>query len=163
MTEKFLAIELTIIVGTMTGTAEMCAEEINDVLAPLGHAVEITLMDGLDASVFDPAKTYLVCTSTYGQGDVPDNAMALYEDLQKTRPDLAGLKYGVVALGDRTYGETFTNGGLRFDTVLTELGARRIGDVFQHDASSGTMPEEESAAWTEEWIKLLSDDKEAAA
>ena len=66
---------------------------------------------------------FLICTSTYGQGDVPDNARALYEDLQRKRPDLSKVRYGVFGLGDRTYAETFNFGGKRFDDILTELGA----------------------------------------
>ena len=99
-------------------------------------------MDGLDASVFSGGGLFLVCSSTYGQGDVPDNAKNLYESLQTARPDLSGVQYGVIALGDRTYAETFCNGGRRFDAILAELGARRIGEIMLHDASAGTMPEE---------------------
>lgn len=158
-----MAVDLTILVGTMTGTAELCAEEISDQLEAAGHSVQITPMDGQDSGVFDPTKIYLICTSTYGQGDVPDNAIALYEDLQDKRPDLGGMRYGVVALGDRTYAQTFTDGGKRFDKVLGELNAKRIGDMFQHDASSGTIPEEESAEWALSWIQSFNGDREKAA
>lgn len=158
-----MAVELTILVGTMTGTAELCADEMSDVLRESGHEVEVLAMDDLDASVFDPEKLYLICTSTYGQGDVPDNAVALYEDLQSSRPDLSGMRYGVVALGDRTYAQTFTFGGLKFDEALSGLGARRVGEVFQHDASSGTIPEEEAAEWVAGWIKTFAEEAEAAA
>lgn len=158
-----MGISLTILVGTMTGTAEMCAEEISDRLAGLGHEVDIRLMDGLDSSVFERERIYLICTSTYGQGDVPDNAIPLYEDLQAARPDLSGMRYGVVALGDRTYAQTFTHGGKRFDEVLRELKAERVGDVFQHDASSGTIPEEEAADWAADWIGKFGGGCEAAA
>lgn len=152
-----MAIELTILVGTMTGTAEMCADEIDDALSELGHEIEIKPMDGLDSGVFEAGRTYLICTSTYGQGDVPDNAMGLYEDLQKLRPDLAGVRYGLIALGDRTYAQTFSHGGKRFDEILTELGATRISEVFQHDASSGTIPEEEATEWARQWIEAFDD------
>lgn len=161
--EAALPVDLTILVGTMTGTAELCAEEIGDVLAEMGHEVEIQLMDGLDCSALEPAKLYLVCTSTYGQGDVPDNAMQLYEDLQAKRPDLTGLRYGLVALGDRTYAETFTHGGKRFDEILQALSASRLGEVFQHDASSGTIPEEEAAEWARTWAGEHLEAAEAAA
>jgi MioC protein len=109
-------------------------------------------MDGLDAGAFAPGGLFLVCTSTYGQGDVPDNAKQLYESLIATRPDLASIQYGVIALGDRTYGDTFCNGGRRFDAILAELGARRIGDILFHDASSGTLAEEAAAEWIGQWL-----------
>ena len=147
----------------MTGTAEIVAEEIGDALKAAGVEVEVTPMDDLDSGVFDGGGLFLICTSTYGQGDVPDNALKLYEDLKAKRPNLEGVKYGVVALGDRTYADTFTHGGLRFDELLSELGAERIGEICQHDASAGTIPEEVGVAWAESWAKLLPDAADAAA
>ena len=146
----------TILVGTMTGTAELVAEEIKDALEPKGHAIEIRAMDDLDAEVFEPGRAYLICTSTYGQGDVPDNAMRLYDDLKARRPDLKGVRYGVLALGDHTYAQTFCHGGQRFDELLGELNAERIGAMMKHDASAGTVPEEAGVAWAEEWVRALA-------
>ncbi len=147
-----MALELTILVGTMTGTAQLVAQELELMLDGEDVRVSTRLMDGLDASVFKDGGLFLVCTSTYGQGDVPDNAKNLYESLQRFSGDLSAVRYGVIALGDRTYAETLCNGGKRFDRVLSELGARRIGEVLLHDASAGTMPEEVAAQWIGGWI-----------
>lgn len=152
-----MAIEIEILVGTMTGTAELCAEEMCDALAAAGETAGMRLMDDLDATVFDPERVYIICTSTYGHGDVPDNARQLYKSLQEQRPRLDGLRYGVFALGDITHGETFCFGGLNFDRVLTELGATRIGEVFRHDATSGDLPEDEAGEWATGWARLLND------
>jgi MioC protein len=92
---------------------------------------------------------------------VPDNARALYEDLQAKRPDLSGVRYGVFGLGDRTYAETFNYGGKRFDDILTELGARRIGERYRHDASSGVLPEEKAVEWCREWLEAASEGNRA--
>jgi len=145
-------LELTILVGTMTGTAQLVAQELELSLEDDDTRVQTRLMDGLDASVFDGGGLFLICTSTYGQGDVPDNAKALYAALQDGRPDLSKVRYGVIALGDRTYAETFCNGGKRFDAILGELGAVRIGEVMLHDASAGTLPEEVASEWAGSWI-----------
>ena len=147
--------KVTILVGTMTGTAQLCAQEMELALDDGQTEVATLLMDGLDASVFKREGAFLICTSTYGQGDVPDNAKQLYQWLQNARPDLSNVQYGVIALGDRTYAETFCNGGKRFDRVLSELGARRIGEIMLHDASAGTMPEEVAAEWVEGWIEKV--------
>jgi sulfite reductase alpha subunit-like flavoprotein len=147
-----MALELNILVGTMTGTAQLVAQEVELTLDGDDTRVRTTAMDGLDAGVFSGGGLFLVCSSTYGQGDVPDNAKKLYESLKSARPDLSGVRYGVIALGDRTYAETFCNGGRRFDAILAELGARRIGEIMLHDASAGTMPEEIAVAWALDWI-----------
>lgn len=137
----------------MTGTAEMVAQEVQTALEAAGHQCSIQMMDGLDASVFSGGGPFLVCTSTYGQGDVPDNAQALVNSLEGERPDLAAVNYGIIALGDRTYKDTYCQGGLRFDKLLTELGAKRAGDILMHDASSGTLPEEVAAEWVVPWVE----------
>ena len=144
--------KITILVGTMTGTAQLCAQEIELALDDGETEVKTVMMDGLDGSVFSGDGVFLICTSTYGQGDVPDNARALYEDLKAKRPDLSNVRYGVFGLGDRTYAETFNFGGKRFDEILTELGARRIGERHMHDASSGILPEETALEWCQEWL-----------
>lgn len=141
----------------MTGTAEAAAKDIQDVLAKAGHSCKIVLMDGRDASVFEEGRdkggAYLICSSTYGSGDVPDNGQGLFTSLEERRPDLRGIVYGVIALGDRTYGDTFCQGGLRFDKLLTELGAQRAGDVLLHDASAGTMAEDVASEWVLPWME----------
>jgi MioC protein len=147
-----MPIKVTILVGTMTGTAQLCAQEMELALDDGETQVETLLMDSLDSTVFAREGVFLVCTSTYGQGDVPDNARGFYEDLQKKRPDLSKVRYGVFGLGDRTYAETFNYGGKRFDDVLGELGAERIGERHTHDASSGILPEETALEWCQEWL-----------
>lgn len=154
--------DIKILVGTMTGTAEMVAEEMSDTLEEMGHDVEVTPMDGLDAGVFEEGGTYLIVTSTYGQGDVPDNAIALYEDLTEKKPNLSSIKYGVFSLGDRTYAETFNFGGKKFDEAMSNCGASRIGEVFAHDASSGSIPEDDGIEWVKEWVENFSEVRAAA-
>ena len=155
------ATKITILIGTMTGTAQLCAQEMELALGDDETQVEALLMDNLDASVFDREGAFLICTSTYGQGDVPDNARALYEDLQRKRPDLSKLRYGVFGLGDRTYAETFNYGGKRFDDILTELGASRVGERYKHDASSGVLPEEMAVEWCQDWVSKLQEGNRA--
>ena len=149
--------KINILVGTMTGTAQLCAQEMELALGDGETEIEAVLMDGLDASVFQREGAFLICTSTYGQGDVPDNAKALYEELKQKRPSLAQVRYGVFGLGDRTYAETFNFGGKRFDELLGELGAERIGDRHMHDASSGILPEETALEWCQEWLRKVKE------
>jgi len=149
--------KLTLLVGTMTGTAQLVAQELELVWDGEEIQVETLLMEKVDASVFARDGFFLIVTSTYGQGDVPDNAKALYEELKSKRPDLSRVRYGLFGLGDRTYAETFNFGGKRFDELLQELGARRIGERVQHDASSGVLPEEMAVEWGEGWLALVKE------
>ena|SRR2546426_708612 len=148
--------QINILVGTMTGTAQLCAQEMELALDDADTKVATLMMDNLDSSIFEKdgsgERVFLICTSTYGQGDVPDNARALYEDLKAKRPNLSHVRYGVFGLGDRTYAETFNFGGKRFDEILAELGAERIGERYMHDASSGVLPEETALEWCQDWL-----------
>lgn len=153
---------LTILVGTMTGTADIVAEDVRDALAGQGVAATIRSMSDLGAEVFQPGETYLICTSTYGQGDVPDNARDFFAALEKARPDLTGVSFCVMGLGDSTYRETFCFGGKRFQALLTELGATLLGEPFYHDAAEGSMPEEEAVAWAGGWVTQAGILKDAA-
>jgi MioC protein len=145
--------KLKILVGTMTSTADYVAQAIQMDCADLVDEIEVVLMDDQDISTFDdPELLYLICSSTYGTGDVPDNARALYDSLDTNPKFLGHVRYGVIALGDSTYMQTFCFGGKKFDERLSGLGAQRIGAVWCHDASSGDMPETEGAAWCREWL-----------
>ena len=144
--------KLKILVGTMTSTADYVAQAIQMDCADQVDEIEVQLMDGLEIGVFDEDALYLICTSTYGSGDVPDNARVLYESLASQPRFLGHVRYGVMALGDSTYQQTFAFGGRNFDARLQDLGAQRVGEVWVHDASAGTMPETEGTAWCREWL-----------
>ena len=144
---------VTIYVATMTGTADLVAEEIQAALEEEGAAVELQPMDDLEGDAFAAPGLYLVVSSTYGQGDVPDNGQALADALERERPGLAHVRYGLFALGDMTYARTFCGGGMTFDRILTELGARRVGEPMRHNASSGVLPEDEAADWARAWYE----------
>lgn len=154
--------QISILVGTMTGTAELVAGDIKKALEDKGHGVEILLMDNLKADVFERPGVFLICTSTYGQGDVPDNARDFLADLQASKPDLGGKLIGIIGLGDSTYQDTFNHGGQQFENALRQLNANIIGDRMQHNASGGSLPEEDGVAWALEWIEQVAPLAQAA-
>jgi MioC protein len=157
-----VSLEINILVGTMTNTAQLVAQEIELTVGDDDTVVRVIEMDGLDAGALKAGGLYLICSSTYGQGDVPDNARNFYESLLAARPSLEGAHYGVIALGDRTYLQTFCFGGKKFDAIFGELGAQRIGEVCLHDASAGTLPEEVCVEWASEWVETARTELAAA-
>jgi MioC protein len=143
---------LLILVGTMTGNAQYAAQAM--AMQAEGRFADVTVqrMDGLDVSVFDRKDTlYLICTSTFGAGDVPDNAQALYASFDTAPRDLSHVRYGVFALGDSSYVQTFCGGGERFDAKLADFGAQRLGDIERHDAQSPQAAEDQASTWISTW------------
>jgi MioC protein len=145
--------QLTILVGTVTGNALSVAQAMALEGADLLADIQVLPMDGLDGAVFTPEGLYLVCTSTTGAGDVPDNAMGLYAALLNEPRYLGGVRYGLVALGDASaHAATFAEAGQKFDAALQDLGAQRIGEPLTLDASSDEDAETVAAAWCRQWL-----------
>lgn len=146
---------IVIFVGTESGNAQMVAEALNDELGRLDHDVDIVeeFDDGLD--VLDGVETLIISCSTHGLGELPDNIIPLYEAMNEDKPDLAHLKYGIIALGDQTYSDTFCKAGKDMDALFTECGAKRVGDRLEVDACTQPLPDEEAIDWVKEWLTLL--------
>ena len=153
----FMKKNLNIYVATMTGTALMVADEIEDFCKTQNININIIEMDALEPKDLEHLNVpVLIVSSTYGQGDVPDGSKNFYNNLKSSNMCLEHIKYAVFGLGDMTYKDTFAYGGKKFDHLFSELKANRIGEAFYHDASDGSLPEEEAVNWFKEKIfKLL--------
>ena len=151
--------DFNILVGTMTGTAELVAEEIDIFFNNSGHKSDITLIDNFNHDELKNIKNLVICSSTYGQGDVPDGSQSFYDFLSNSKTNLSHLRYGVFALGDMTYAETFCFGGKKFDEALSQLNAQKVIDTFCHNASDGSLPEEHAPDWAKDFLKNISEKK----
>ncbi|MFE8644948.1 flavodoxin domain-containing protein [Sphingomonas sp. NCPPB 2930] len=144
---------LRILVGSVSGTALHVAQTLSLDCDDLAAPVDVVSMDTVGIEVFDaPSPLTLLCISTYGGGDVPDSAAALYDALDTQPRYLGHLRYGLIALGDSSYGDTFVGGGKSFDARLQDLGAQRVGDILVLDAQDETEPAQVAAAWCRQWL-----------
>jgi len=146
---------IAILVGTESGNAQMVAECLEDELGRQGHTVEVISDPDPDSAALESREIVLICTSTHGSGELPDNIIPLYEGLQESRPDLSHIRYGVIALGDQTYTDTFCNAGKLMDRLFGELGAGKVGERLEIDACTQPLPDEEALAWAAEWLEQL--------
>lgn len=144
-----------LIVGSESGNAEMVADCVKEALERAGHGVEIFKEGGLAEAALAEREVVLVCTSSTGIGDIPQNIEPLYVALQTERPDLRGVRYGLIGLGDRNYKESFLGGPKKWDALLTELGARRVGARLELDATDNPRPDEDAVRWALEWVQKL--------
>ncbi len=166
---------ITILYGSETGNAQSLAEIFEERLVNLGNDVTLKSMEDFNTSDLKKVEDLFIITSTYGEGDPPDNAFEFHEALHRREaPKLDGVRFSVLALGDQTY-ECFCQAGKDFDIRLDELGAERIYDRidcdvdYEEDAekwmanvinSIGSKPENtESEQVVSESIKLAKERK----
>ncbi|MBB4285323.1 flavodoxin domain-containing protein [Roseospira goensis] len=148
---------ILVIVGTESGNAQMVGETVGDELARLGHDVTVVEEDAgdLDALALPARTAVLVCTSTHGLGELPDNIIPFADALKAQTPDLSHLKYGIIALGDQTYGETFCKAGKDMDALMAASGAQKRGERLEIDACTQPLPDEDAVDWLKDWLPLL--------
>lgn len=146
--------EIGIFVGTMYGNALLVAEEAAAILEGEGHQTQVFEDPTLEDWLPFQEKTVLVVTSTTGQGDLPESIVPLFEGIKARLGYQPNLRYGVIALGDSAYTH-FCGSGLRFDALLQEQGAQRLGKVLTIDAGEHPEPESQSNPWVEHWATLL--------
>ena len=145
---------ILILVGTESGNAQMVADALQPVLKTAGHSVAVS-DKAAGAADFLGNDVLLVVCATHGSGDIPTNILPLAETLERDKPDLSGHRYGIIALGDMTYQDTFCGAGKKLDDIFAACGAKRIGERLEVDASEQPLPDEEALAWIEGWKALV--------
>ena len=120
---------LTILFGSQTGTAEALARRAAKEAGKRGFAAMPVDMAQMDAARLASERNVLVITSTFGDGEPPDNAKALHAALASARTDtgprLPAVRFAVCGLGDSNYAR-FCQCARDFDGVLEKLGATRV-------------------------------------
>ena len=141
----------TVLYGTQTGNCEELAERLVGLLRESGLGADLAALDDADPDRLAAASHLLVITSTYGEGEMPDNAELFWEALSAdTAARLEHLQFSVLALGDSGY-EDFCRAGQVLDTRLEQLGATRLAPRVDCDVDF----EEPASAWLAEVVARL--------
>lgn len=141
-------INLDILFGTQTGNSEAIAEDMSKIANEAGFRAKVNSLDNITMDILGNMENVAIITSTYGEGEMPDNAQLFWDALSaNTAPNLSNIKYSVLALGDTGY-EEFCHAGKLIDTRFEQLGATRIQDRVDCDVDY----EELSETWTSSLI-----------
>ena len=117
---------LTILFGSQTGNAENLSKRIAKEAGKRGFAPTIQDLGKYATAQLASESALLIVTSTYGDGEPPDNAKAFWEFLGgEAAPKLAQMKFSLLALGDSNYPK-FCAFGKAVDERLEKLGAARV-------------------------------------
>lgn len=146
---------VTLISASQTGNARRVAEALRDDL--LAANLNVTLVNAGDYKFKQIAseKLLVIVTSTQGEGEPPEEAVALHKFLfSKKAPKLTDTAFAVLGLGDTSY-EFFCQAGKDFDSKLAELGGERLLDRVDADV--------EYQAAASEWRARLVDVLKARA
>jgi len=141
---------VTLLWASQTGNAEALAERLAAHLSEAGVAVALSCMADYPPEKLTNAGSVLLLSSTFGDGDAPDNGQAFWSALQTSELRLENLRYAVLALGDPNY-EQFCQHGKNLDRRLAELGATPMRACLDCDSDF----DEAASAWLNELLPLL--------
>ncbi|OQK17163.1 CysJ [Methyloprofundus sedimenti] len=144
---------ICILYGSQTGNSESVAHDAAQLAKAHGLNPGILSMDEIEADTFIGLEYLLIITSTYGEGEMPDNAQMLWETISSDDSiDLTNMNYSVLALGDTSY-DMFCQAGKDWDQRLEKLGAKRLYDRIDCDVDF----DEAAENWIGNVIPLMAD------
>ena len=143
---------ILILYGSQSGNSEELAEQAGKACSAHGLNPSVKAMDEIQITDLSSQKRVLVCCSTWGDGEQPDNAEDLWEAANSgVISSLKGLNFSVLALGDTSY-DLFCESGKEWDAWFEKMGANRVHQRVDCDVDF----EGPAAEWTAAVLPLMA-------
>lgn len=137
------ATPLLVVHASQTGTAEAIATQTAMALQAAGVNVDLRSVAHLDPATLQSVEEALFVVSTYGEGDPPDAAAHFVAAIMRDDAvALPRLRYGLLALGDRSY-RNYCGFGRALDAWLRQRGATPLFAPIEVDSGDAAS----LAAW----------------
>lgn len=137
----------------MLGGTEYVAESCEEQLLTLNHQVNLHLKPSFSSilkATFDEKtnkkNTWLICTSTHGAGELPDNIQTFVDDLKNCEQDLSSISFMILAVGDSNY-DTFCKAGITINNILISKGCDELLKINKIDMRDNLDPEDQAEKW----------------
>ncbi|MDK2778790.1 MAG: flavodoxin domain-containing protein [Pseudomonadota bacterium] len=140
-------------VGSVTGTAKAVSCALKERMERAGHQVVLDEAASVAAMNSSGCDAVLICTSTTGSGDLPANILPFYMELEEQFPLQNGRPFGVISLGDSSYGDTFCGAGALMEERFCELQGSAPVPRVTIDATETVTPDDDALFWLEEWME----------
>jgi succinate dehydrogenase/fumarate reductase-like Fe-S protein/flavodoxin len=142
---------INILFGSQTGNAAGLAEKTAKMAANYGLEPNIVDMDGFDPARLATMKRVMIITSTWGEGEMPDNADGMWNAINANGPALGGVHFSVCAIGDTSYDE-FCKAGHDWNDKLAALGGTEAYPIQECDVDF----EPPWKIWVEQALPMLA-------
>ena len=142
---------LNILFGSQTGNAAGLAEKTAKLAANYGLEPNIVDMDGFDPARLATMKRVMIITSTWGEGEMPDNADGMWNAINANGPALGSVHFSVCAIGDTSYDE-FCKAGHDWNDKLAALGGTEAYPIQECDVDF----EPPWKIWVEQALPMLA-------
>jgi sulfite reductase (NADPH) flavoprotein alpha-component len=136
--------------ASQTGNAQALAEDLAARLQAAGCRVQAWDMDDYPLARLTETAQVLLVSSTFGDGDAPDNGQAFWQGLQDLQRPLPGLAFAVLGLGDSSYAQ-FCRHGRQLHERLLQLGATALLPRVDCDGDSA----EAADSWLADLLPVL--------
>ncbi len=141
--------QLDILYATVSGNAETVARKLEELAKEDGYDTSLNELNFHTVKTFKELRNVAIITSTYGEGDVPEMGLDFWMELKNSNDKLINMKYGLIALGDRSH-EVFCGAGKKISKKLQDLDAKKVIENLECDGNT-----EGSHEWSLKFLTKL--------